>query len=247
MRRLWTEDELIKSLKLYCELPFGRLHSKNPEIISLAQMMGRTPSSVALKMVNFASLDPTIKQKGMKKYSKLDKEIWEIFFSNIDLFLSEEDVFLKGKNDTERVSEKHQEIFMEKSLGEGKDYSSLGTTRSGQQKFRNAVMASYDGRCAVSGISDSRLLVASHIAPWATHPKRRLDPRNGICLNALLDKAFDTGTISLSDDFELLVQDSISSTDVSKLFAAGRRFRIPQKFAPDLVLIQEHRKRFGFV
>lgn len=115
MRRLWTEDELIKSLKLYCELPFGRLHSKNPEIISLAQMMGRTPSSVALKMVNFASLDPTIKQKGMKKYSKLDKEIWEIFFSNIDLFLSEEDVFLKGKT-TRKEFQKNTKRFLWRNL-----------------------------------------------------------------------------------------------------------------------------------
>lgn len=54
----WTKEQLKLAFHLYCQLPFGRLHSRNPEIIELANLIGRTPGAVAMKLVNFASLDP---------------------------------------------------------------------------------------------------------------------------------------------------------------------------------------------
>lgn len=86
-QRLWTRDELILAINLYCKLPFGRLHQSNREVINLANLIGRTPSSVALKLVNFASLDPSLKARGIKgayNASKLDAEIWNEFFENWD-------------------------------------------------------------------------------------------------------------------------------------------------------------------
>ena len=62
------EDELLLTLHLYCRTPFGKLHQTNPEIIKLAQIIGRTPSAVAMKACNFASLDPALAQnKNLKK------------------------------------------------------------------------------------------------------------------------------------------------------------------------------------
>ena len=58
MKRGWTRDELLVAFNLYCKTPFGRLHQRNPEIIRLASALGRTPSALAMKLVNFASLDP---------------------------------------------------------------------------------------------------------------------------------------------------------------------------------------------
>lgn len=58
-QKLWTREELILAINLYCKLPFGRLHRSNPEVIHLANLIGRTPNSVAYKLVNFASLDPS--------------------------------------------------------------------------------------------------------------------------------------------------------------------------------------------
>ena len=46
------------SLYLYHKLPFGQLHSRNPAIIALAEKLGRGANSVAMKLNNFASLDP---------------------------------------------------------------------------------------------------------------------------------------------------------------------------------------------
>ncbi|MEC7264717.1 MAG: HNH endonuclease, partial [Bacteroidota bacterium] len=44
-QRLWTRNELILAINLYCKLPFGRLHKTNPEVIHLANLINRTPSS----------------------------------------------------------------------------------------------------------------------------------------------------------------------------------------------------------
>lgn len=62
-RRLWTRDELILALNLYLKLPFGKLHSGNPDIIHLAQIIDRTPGSVAMRLNNFASVDPIISKE----------------------------------------------------------------------------------------------------------------------------------------------------------------------------------------
>jgi hypothetical protein len=60
----WTPEQLKLAFFLYCQLPFGKLHSRNPEIVKLARIIGRTPSAVAMKLVNFASLDPAIINTG---------------------------------------------------------------------------------------------------------------------------------------------------------------------------------------
>lgn len=60
----WTREQLKLAFYLYCQLPFGKLHSRNAEIMELAQLIGRTPSAVAMKLVNFASLDPSITSTG---------------------------------------------------------------------------------------------------------------------------------------------------------------------------------------
>ncbi|WP_198675264.1 hypothetical protein [Pleomorphovibrio marinus] len=84
-QRLWNREELILAINLYCKLPFGKLHRGNPEVIHLASLLNRTPNSLAYKLVNFASLDPSIQARGIKgavNASKLDKEIWEEFYLN---------------------------------------------------------------------------------------------------------------------------------------------------------------------
>ncbi len=70
-QKLWTREELIIAINLYFKIPFGKLHSRNPQIIKLAELLNRTPGSIAYKLVNFASLDPTLKQKGADHTSKL--------------------------------------------------------------------------------------------------------------------------------------------------------------------------------
>lgn len=240
IRRNWAEEELIKTLLLYFDIPFGQLHAKNPKIVKLAGELGRTPNAVALKMVNFASLDPTIEQKGMSNVSVLDRKVWDKVFSNIDYYLSIEYRNTDGFNDCS------PSVFVGLDSTKETEKNALRKVRIGQRKFRDAVLASYNARCSISGIRDKRLLVASHIAPWATNEGRRLDPRNGICFNALLDRAFDAGVIAISDDYNVMFSSSAQPETISIISETGTKFQAPDRFRPDRELLRLHRERFGF-
>ena len=78
----WTEEELHLALALYCQLPFGKMHSRNKDIQRLAEKIGRTPSAVAMKLVNLASLDPEIVnsgRSGLGNASATDRMVWDAF------------------------------------------------------------------------------------------------------------------------------------------------------------------------
>ncbi len=61
---LWTDDEMIVVLELYFKLTFGRLNRNTPEVKALAQLIGRSDNSVALRLVNYAACDPYILNSG---------------------------------------------------------------------------------------------------------------------------------------------------------------------------------------
>ena len=76
----WTREELILALDLYFRLPFGRLNRSTPEVIELANLIGRTNNSVALRLVNFAACDPVIinsGRTGMPGGLSICKPIWD--------------------------------------------------------------------------------------------------------------------------------------------------------------------------
>lgn len=84
-RRNWSREELIVAFNLYCKIPFSKIIYRLPQIQELAKAIGRTPSAVAWKLVNFASLDPDLQKRnisGAKNIGKQDKEIFEEFKNN---------------------------------------------------------------------------------------------------------------------------------------------------------------------
>jgi putative restriction endonuclease len=239
VRNSWTREQLIEVLKLYCRTPFGRLHSRNPEIVALAAQIGRTPGAVALKAVNFASLDPTIDRKGMANASALDREVWTEFFANLDQYIDapKEEVPNKG------FDEAAQEAYIA-SLPEGLDIPRLSKVRMNQGFFREMVLASYDGRCAITGISEPELLTASHIMPWSEVPSARTNPRNGICLNALHDRAFDRGFITFGESLNVIYSPRLSNDDRVRIQSlGGDRLNLPSRFLPDREFLDYHRSK----
>jgi putative restriction endonuclease len=73
--------------------------------------------------------------------------------------------------------------------------------RIGQDRFRSALLAYWNGICPLTGITEPDLLRASHIIPWAecTSDQERLDVHNGLLLSALWDAAFDKGLVTFDD------------------------------------------------
>ncbi len=246
-RRGWTRNELILAVNLYCKTPFGRIHKGNPDIIKLAGLIGRSPGSVAWKMCNFASIDPSLDRKGASHVAKLDVEVWNEFFNNWeDLAFESQNLLAKFENkDVETlVQEEDRDIV----FPEGKDSARTVKTRVNQSFFRRMILASYDFKCCITEIAIPELLLASHIVPWSKDKANRLNPRNGLCLNALHDKAFDAGLITISDSFTIIVSDLIKqrkSSDNEINFLTkfdGKPIILPRKFQPDTNFLAYHRK-----
>ncbi|HWB65002.1 MAG TPA: HNH endonuclease [Chitinophagales bacterium] len=247
---LWTRDELILAINLYCKLPFGKLHSRNPEIINLAHLIGRSENSVALKLVNFASLDPSLNARGIKgasNASKLDAEIWNEFYNNWEDRAYESEKLL-AKFEKKPIE---QLVDLEDiEIKEGKEKERLVKTRVNQHFFRAMVLASYNFKCCITGIKNTELLVASHIVPWAVDKDNRMNPRNGLCLNALHDKAFDNYLITITPDYKVLLAKRLK-TELKKE-AFGEMFlafenapiKLPRKFLPDALFLERHNEVF---
>ena len=90
------------------------------------------------------------------------------------------------------------DIQADPTLGETEKLR-LTAARVGQGKYRSDLIRLWNGHCSVTGYTDSRVLIASHIKPWfAASNKERLDPFNGFLLTPNLDKAFDIGLITFN-------------------------------------------------
>jgi putative restriction endonuclease len=232
-RRLWTEVEIRKALALYLRTTFGRLHQRNPDIVALAQEIGRTSSSVALKLVNLAALDDSLPRKGMANASATDRKVWQAFLENPDsLSVATNYVIPEPK-------------YLDFAEGNGVNLPVQATRRVGQNLFRDAVLTSYKGRCAITGIDDQRLLNASHIVGWSEDMEQRMNLRNGICLGALHDRAFDRHLITFSSDWRLVVRKDVPEVAREALLrGAATHLRMPERFLPDPELIARHRVVF---
>ncbi|HCD9233339.1 TPA: HNH endonuclease [Elizabethkingia anophelis] len=91
----WHRDELILTLNLYYKLDSSLFTKTNPEVIELSKLLNklpihsekerkqdfRNPSGVAMKLNNFVAIDPHNKNKGLDRFSKLDKETFDEFYN----------------------------------------------------------------------------------------------------------------------------------------------------------------------
>ena len=122
--------------------------------------------------------------------------------------------------------------------------------RRGQEFFRDAVLNNFGGRCGVTQLALRELLVASHILPWGTHEKERLNVRNGLALTRLHDAAFDRGLIAFDENMKLLLskrlKHELPQRAVAESFAAyaGQCLILPNDASlPDLAFLSEHRAK----
>ena len=210
-RRNWVREELILALNLYLKLPFGKMHSKTPEVIHLANIIDRTPSSIAMRLVNFASVDPYHQKRGIKGLSGGKNQvepIWKEFITNKDDLIFESEKILANRESIS-IENKFAELLSGTKELKGEYKLREVKTRINQNVFRQIVLSNYSSKCAISAIDIPELLVASHIIPWSKNKKERLNPENGICLSSLYDKAFDKGLIGLNFDYLVLISPSL--------------------------------------
>lgn len=249
-RRNWTRQDTLIAFRLYCRTPFGKLHKGNPEIIDLSQRLGRTPSAVGMKACNFASLDPEQQNRGitaLANTSSIDDQIWEEFETNPEAVAAEAEAayerLLIGASESPLSAFVEGAVIMPQGPTE---IDRVVRTRRVQGFFRDTVLTSYGFRCSLTGLDVPELLNASHIIPWATSVERRADPRNGLCLNVILDRAFDRGLIAFNDDLTVIVSSRLTRHHEAGGILVpgglvGRRLNPPSRFDPDPRALEYHR------
>jgi putative restriction endonuclease len=245
----WTKEELILAFYWYCaKISFTKIKYTKPEVIELASLVDRTPSAAAFKLVNFARLDPSLKArgvKGMTKGSKAEKPIWEEFYNNWqELAFTAENIIAKRKKiPLEKISD-IQTLDLPK---EGREREAVVKIRINQNFFRKSVLVSYSNQCCITGINIPELLVASHIIPWSFNLNEGCNPENGLCLNALHDKAFDKGLITITKDYKVLLSEKLLKRKkegfIAKYFVPYHNQEIikPNRFLPKEEFLNHHR------
>lgn len=247
---LWTKDEMILVLNLYLKMPFGKMHAGNTDVIKTAHLIGRTPNAVALRLVNYASFDPQLKQRGilgMSHGGKRCEEYWNEFADDPERLLYESERILAQYEGTsvEKKFEKELRDIPSDIIGDTKIRQVR--TRVNQNVFRQIILANYDYKCALSGIDIPELLVASHIIPWSENKKERLNPENGICLSSLYDKAFDQGLIGFDNSCKVLFSERLFSNvgkdyfDKYFLPIYGKSLAETKKYAISPLFLEWHR------
>lgn len=245
---LWTRDELILAFNLYWKLPFGKMHSRTPEIIQLASIIGRTADAVAIRLTNFAHVDPYHQQRGVSGMSggrKQVEPIWNEFFNDKEKLIFESERILAEKENL-TLETKFAEILYDTNKLKGETKIREVKTRVNQNFFRQVVLVNYSGKCAISGIDIPDLLVASHIIPWSKNEEERLNPENGICLSPLYDRAFDKGYIGINDKFEILISASLKKKEKENYYPqyfshlSRTKLFLPKKYLPKKDFLQYH-------
>jgi putative restriction endonuclease len=247
-RNLWTKEELILAFNLYLKIPFGKMHSTNKDIIYLAGLIGRTPSSIALRLVNFASVDPALQERGIKGMvggTNIVQPIWDEYFHNQEELIFQSEILLAEKEKV-TIEDKYVDLFLGLKEVRGETKIREVKTRVNQSVFRQMILANYSTKCAITGIDIPELLLASHIVPWSKNEEHRLNPENGICLSALYDKAFDKGIIGVNQNYQIVLSSSLKkkkNTDFyQNHFAPINNLKItsPIKYLPKIEFLEYH-------
>ena len=250
MKRLWTKEETIIAFNLYCKIPFAKSSKSHPMVREYAKIIERTPDALNMKIGNIGRLDPSLKQNGIKGLShgaKLEKEVWDDFYSD------PEKLTLEGETLLEKFSKnkvRENLIYGEKTKEEETEHLTIVKQRKGQVFFRKMVLSAYDYRCCISGIRSIDLLEACHIISWSESPNLRSNPSNGLCLNSLFHQAYDTYLISITPEMEIVISEKlIQESPDGKLREYLRELNkkkilLPNKFYPSKEFLAIHHEQY---
>tara|TARA_R110002050_G_scaffold300786_1_gene472703 strand:+ start:40493 stop:41248 length:756 start_codon:yes stop_codon:yes gene_type:complete len=239
----WTREETIVAFNVYCKVPFKKSSKSNPTIIKYANILGRSPSALNMKIGNFGRLDPELKTQGITGLvngSKLEEVVWNEFNGNWENLAYESEELIAKFQDKDI-----KELVIEK-FPDGKEKESTVKTRVNQSFFRSTILSSYNLKCCITGLSIPDFLVASHIIPWSKDKKNRINPHNGLCLNSIHDKAFDKGFITVSPDYKIIVSkyfnDYSNDKTVNEFFIKYNNQHIikPERFLPTKEFLDYH-------
>ena len=245
----WTEEQITIVLYEYCRNPFGQFSSTKQFVKDLSVLLGRSPRAIVRKVGNLASFDPQMKARGvggLGHTGKLDEIVWNRYFGHWDQLAYDAEVLIAQLKNKEL--EQSVDIGIE-NLPVGSERTQEVKRRINQNFFRNTVLSSYENRCCITGINNTKLLHACHIVGWSDDEANRTNPQNGLCLNVLFHKAYDENFLGISPDYEFFISDEFFGTKLkdvdnsTKEFVRNynkRKLIMPKRFLPDRDLLAMH-------
>lgn len=247
---VWTREQLIMALNVYCKIPFKDVKEWHPIIQQYAPLIGRTPVALKMKVGNFGRFDPVLKAKGingLSNGSKAEEPIWNEFWDNSEkLAYESEKLFAERAGKT---IEDYSAININ-TIPEGKEREVIVRQRVNQNFFREAVLTAYLNQCCITGIRNAQLLEACHISSWSDDVNNRTNPKNGLCMNPLFHRAYDKYLIAVTPDCTIIVSEQMLNSTTDKAFLSylrsiqGRSIIMPEKFSPDKDLLAKHYEQY---
>lgn len=246
----WTREQTIVALNVYCKIPFKSSNARHPLIKEFAKIIKRTPAALNFKIGNLGSFDPALRAKGivgLGHTSKMDEIVWNEFFDNPEKLAYESEKIIANM--------KHQSIEESTSLTftdlpEGTERESITRQRVNQQFFHDVVLCSYENRCCITGINHRNILEACHISSWRDDVKNRTNPKNGLCMNPLFHRAFDSFLFTVTPDYIIEISEQMIDCTENNSFRDylvsinGNNILMPEKFTPDKNLLSIHYEQF---
>ncbi|MDR3206343.1 MAG: HNH endonuclease [Candidatus Methanoplasma sp.] len=249
---MWSREEMIIAFHLYCRTGGRESGGGDPGIAAVSELIGRTIPSIKFRLANYASCDPEYKKdgkKGLTHGGKNVQEIWDEFSGDMERLSQETDEILRFGYRYVSSEFIIDSVDSFEAFPIGWEREQIVAARRNQSFFREAVLASYNNKCCITGIGDRDLLIASHIKPWKDSDARteRTNPRNGLCLNALHDRAFDKGLLTVTEGDHTVrlsktLKKSVDRDAYEKFFGMyeDRRIAMPARFAPDEEMLRHH-------
>lgn len=179
-----------------------------------------------------------------KDFNGKDRRIIKFFFKKTGVSLPE---YLIKSIKPPAISDFHYVNYKDYILPNSTERSGLVTSRVGQGGYRKRIIYRWDGKCAVTGFTDNRILIASHIVPWAeSDDHERLDVNNGILLSPNYDALFDKHLISFENSGKIILSDSIEYSEFKRIGVTGQEKIIKPLSRDNFIYLERHRERMVF-
>lgn len=166
---------------------------------------------ISLPLVSYISVMQLVDSFGSTIY------YWKLF-ADFDAISDKREalVFTYGK--------KGEKIEQQRQPKESTRQSEIRRARQGQGLYREKLLADCPF-CPITMINDERLLIASHIKPWAVATdKEKIDPKNGFILSPLYDRLFDRGFMTFTEDRKIVLSNWISPANKRRLGIVDGQF-----------------------
>ena len=258
-RQNWTHDELLAAFYLYMQIKPSEMQPAFPPVERLARSLNKPNLAVAAKLRTLAQLDPVLSGNAVRatdNITPLDKSVWSEFRSDwtrTTIRASEAFESVVGNYWTEASANQVSASDAQYLFQEGQTREAIVQVRRNQYVFRRAILTSYDATCCISGLTDERLLIASHIVPWAEDAQNRLNPENGLCLSALHDRAYDQGLMTVLPDFTIRVAAEVKGRKTDDFLSETliqydqKKIRLPGRFRPNREFLTSHARKFRYL